>query len=747
MPAVLLAGHVLALVLSGVLTGADGASGAAVAQVLVGVLALASAAVALVWRRVAPLPVFGVALLADGSAEALLPQAALTPALPCALWVALFSLAAHGTARRALGAAALATAVLPLHGIPVPGTGDGAEADTGTDTGFGAGLDTPGPLLDSLVAGALLHLLIVLCGTLRKHRTARRAQVLTRLATVERERRAAADAERERLARDLHDAAGHHLTAVAVQSAAALRLAGTRPELAAEALTSAAATGRDVLASLGRIVAVVGDGTDASGAPHESVPDLCAGLEHLGLPVTRTTEGRPRPLPGDISVAAYRIVQESLTNAMRYAAGAPVAVCLRYGAGELTVTVVNERPTAGPAADGGAPSGTGRGLAGMRERVLGVGGALSAGPTGVGGWGVDATLPIPGARPRVRSVVVDAVLYVLCAALPLLLSCVGPAPLLSGPTLPELAVLAGLLSVHAAPLLLRRRAPVTALAAMLTTTLGWSAAAAFGPLDSDWLGPLALAWTAELAALHAVAAYGPPRVTWPAPVAVGVVGGVAVGLAVAGDPGESAGPGAVALLAALGLAAVPWLLPVWALGLLTRARRGEGGPWERRVLDRVAARVGEAVAGERRRVAAGLHAAVVGHTVALVRHAEAGLGGAVAVWTALTEVTGGARAALAGLRELLDALDEPDAPAPTAPAHEFGPMPGAVLASESGPMPTPVPRPTPDLVPALESGAAPALVPAPEPGPRPEPAPHPAPTSAQTPTPTSPTPAPKEPVT
>lgn len=228
-PAVLLAGHVLALVLSGVLTGSDGAAGEAVGQVLVGVLALASAAVALVWRRVAPLPVLGVALVADGAAEALLPQAALTPALPCALWVALFSLAAHGTARRALGAAALATAVLPLHGIPVPGIGDAAEADTGADTGFGAGLDAPGPLLDSLVAGALLHLLIVLCGTLRRHRTARRAQVLTRLAAVERERRAAAHAERERLARDLHDAAGHHLTAVAVQSAAALRLASTPP--------------------------------------------------------------------------------------------------------------------------------------------------------------------------------------------------------------------------------------------------------------------------------------------------------------------------------------------------------------------------------------------------------------------------------------------------------------------------------------------------------------------------------------
>ncbi|MFD9076847.1 hypothetical protein ACFVZ2_43800, partial [Streptomyces lasiicapitis] len=87
-PAVLMAGHLLVLVLSGVLIGSDGADGQAVWQVLVGVLAMGVAAAALVWRRVAPWPVFGVALVADGAAEALLPQAALTPALPCVLWVA-----------------------------------------------------------------------------------------------------------------------------------------------------------------------------------------------------------------------------------------------------------------------------------------------------------------------------------------------------------------------------------------------------------------------------------------------------------------------------------------------------------------------------------------------------------------------------------------------------------------------------------------------------------------------------------
>ncbi|MFH8796872.1 sensor histidine kinase [Streptomyces sp. NPDC017941] len=728
-PAMLLAGHLLAVFLSGALTegspaftfagapweagapgaggASGGASGAAGWQALVGVLVLAVVAVVLTGRRRAPVPVFAVALVADGVTEALLPQPVVTPGPACALWIALFSLATHDSARRALGAAILATAVLPLSGIPLPGIQDPA----------------PGPLLDDLLAGALLHLAIVLCGRLRHHRTARRTRLRARLAEVERERRAAVAAERERLARDLHDAVGHHLTGVAVQSAAALRLAAARPELAGPALATAAATGRDVLAALGRLVSVVGDETPDA-PPHESVPHLCAGLERLGFPVTLTTEGRPRPVPGETAVAAYRIVQESLTNAMRYAAGAPVTVSLRHGPGaegELRVAVVNGRVPGRAAAPCG-PLGTGRGLVGMRERSEGVGGRLAAGPTDDGGWAVEATLPVPGPRPRARARIADAAAFALCVALPLLLAVAPPDAVLRDPAPRHLALLSALLTLHAAPLLIRRRAPATALAALLTTALAWSAACSAGWLDFALLGPLAFAWTAELIALYAVGAYGPARVTWPAPVAVGLAGGLAVGFAVAGDPAETAGPGAVPLLAALGLAAVPWLLPVWALGLLARARRGEGGPWERRLFDAVAARVGDAVTGERRRVATGLHATVVAHTVALVHRAEEGLlppaaldavprlpsasdavprlpsafdavprppaapgadpvpptapdgspGPAADPRKALAATTDAARAALAGLRELLDALEEPGATMPPHPPHPGG---------------------------------------------------------------------------
>ncbi|MFD9907752.1 sensor histidine kinase [Streptomyces sp. NPDC059063] len=639
-PALLLAGH-LAVVLHTV----NGPGRGAAWQPSLGVLVAAVAATALVWRRTAPVPVCCAVVVADAVARVLLPE----PALPVMVWVALFSVAVH---RRALTATALAVLSLPFYGV---------------------GIEAGGRLLDELLAGALTHCVVLLCGRLRAHRTARRARVLARLADVERERRAAAAAERERLARDLHDTAGHHLTAVAVQSAAALRLADTRPELADAALASGAATGRDVLAALGKLVPVVGDAPD-DGPLHELVPPLCAGLERLGIPVTLALHGHPYPLRPDTSVVAYRVVQESLTNAMRYAAGAPVSVRIGYAPGELTVTVTNG-PSHGPSPGDDAPLsgsgspglGTGRGVAGMRERVAGAGGRVTAGPGERGGWTVTATLPTEaggwarrgraawvGRRgavvPRLRGGG-DVVVFVGCVVVPVGVGAVVP----SGA---GLVGLVGLAAAHAAPLFLRRRAPATALAATLAVALGWAAATAAGLLAFDWLGALAVAGAAELVGLHAVGAYGPARATWPAPVAVGLVGGTVLGLAAASDPAESAGPATVALLAALGLAAVPWLLPVWALGLLTRARRGEGGRWERHVLDAVAARVGDAVTSERRRVATGLHATVVEHTVRLVRAADAGLAGGAGRRAALAEVTDAARGALAGLRELLDAMDE-----------------------------------------------------------------------------------------
>ncbi|AZM50426.1 hypothetical protein DMB38_35685 [Streptomyces sp. WAC 06738] len=642
-----------------------------------GLLAVVAAAGALVWRRRAPAVVLAAVLLLDGGGEALGPEAAVVPALPVAVWVALFSLAVHGGVRGTSAGAAAATAAVV--GAPV------------------AGASSAWVLLDGLLAGASVNLLIVLCGRLWRHRVARRARVAARQAGVARERAAAAAAERERLTRELHDAAGHHLSAVAVQSAAALRLVESRPELAGEALAGAADTGRVALATLARLVDAAGDEVD-DGPLDRRLAALCGRLADLGFPVALAVTGRATALPEGVGAAAYGVAQESLTNAIRHAAGAPVTVRLHYGAEELVLTVAN-----GPAAAGDRAAGVrsgGRGLAGMRRRVGAAGGRLTVGPggpdgtpggdgdpgirtasnarlpgrvvgglyptagdpsAGGGGWCVRAVLPVrnrdrAAARPACPVRAAEVAAFAGCAVVPL---AVGPA-----------AGTALLLVLHAAPLLWLRRAPGRALGAMVAVALGWSGASAAGLPVPGAPAPLTVAAAAELIALYAVAARHPPHRSWPAPVALGVAAGSVLGLALAADPAEQAGAGAVVLMAALGLTAAPWLLPVWALGLLTRARRGEGGRWERRALDAVAARVGEAVAAERHRVAAGLRGAVTERTARVVRGAESGLAGRVGHAAALAEVTGEARRALAALRELLDMMDAAGASAPAGPGAE-----------------------------------------------------------------------------
>jgi signal transduction histidine kinase len=553
------------------------------------------AATALAWHRHS-VAVFGAVLLIDAVAEPLLPEAAVVPAVPLAAWIALYFLAVDRPARTALAGAALASGVVTAPFVRV---------------------DSAWQLLDELLAGALLHLLIVLCGQLQRHRIARRARVAARLAEAEALRRAAAAAERERLARELHDAAGHHLTAVAVQGAAALRLADPDGHDHGQALVQAAASGREVLAALGGLADAPPVGEN--GALQQLVPPLCEGLERLGFPITLAIEGRQRPLPRDVVTAGYRIVQESLTNAMRYASGAPVTVRLRYRRDELTIAVTNAPPP-GPSSTPGL--GTGRGIAGLAERAVSVGGRLAAGPEAGGGWSVLATFPL-GARPAPF----DLAAFAACTALPLLaLPHFHPHP-----------GVAALLAAHALPLLWRRRAPVAALAAMLAVALAWAVAMPAG------LTVLAFTSAAELLAIHTVASRVRSQVSWLAPFAVGAVAGAVFGLAA----GENAG-----VTALLGLTAAPWLLPLWLLGLLARARRGEGGRWEERALDAMAARVGETVAAERRAIAAGLRGAVVAPTLRLVRRAESG----DATAAALTDVTRDARQALTGLRELLEAV-------------------------------------------------------------------------------------------
>jgi signal transduction histidine kinase len=219
----------------------------------------------------------------------------------------------------------------------------------------------------------------------RTRRLQREQELATRVAVAD---------ERARLARELHDVVAHSVSVMVVQAGAARRLLGRQPERAAEALLSVESNGREALAELRRMLGVLtDDGGSPALAPQPGLRQLDALVERVGaagLPVQVRIEGSPRPLPPGLDLTAYRIVQEALTNALKYAKGAPTEVLLEFGEGELTLEVLNT----GEAVLIPTSAGSGRGLLGMRERVSVYGGELEAGGRPEGGFAVRARLPL-----------------------------------------------------------------------------------------------------------------------------------------------------------------------------------------------------------------------------------------------------------------------------------------------------------------------------------------------------------------
>jgi signal transduction histidine kinase len=245
------------------------------------------------------------------------------------------------------------------------------------------------------------------------------------------QRRAAIDAVRRDvrldLARELHDVVAHHITGLVVQTQAARLTAGQRPDTVDPALARVETAGAAALAALRRVVGLLRDAGDTSSVrpgPGE-LAELVGRFAGHGPPVDlRLPSGPPDPdWPPELSTTVYRVVQESLTNAMRHAAAASlVTVTVRHDPRQVTVEVTDDAPAAALAPAGWAG---GYGLVGMRERVEALGGSLSAGdrppgpgpevlagpegpagpecPAGDGhdgqvrdGWAVLATLPLPG---------------------------------------------------------------------------------------------------------------------------------------------------------------------------------------------------------------------------------------------------------------------------------------------------------------------------------------------------------------
>jgi signal transduction histidine kinase len=203
-------------------------------------------------------------------------------------------------------------------------------------------------------------------------------------------------AERNRLARELHDSIGHALTVTTLQAAAARAVIDSDPAFVRRALTAVEETGRAAMADLDHVLGLLRDGDRAGPGRPRSLADLdrlVADARATGTEIMATVSGDLAGLHPVLSREGFRIVQESLTNAARHAAGAPVTLRVAAAGELLTIEVTNP-------VHGGAdrPAG-GRGLAGMRERVRRLGGRMAAGRED-GGWRVTVRLPTGGRRVR-----------------------------------------------------------------------------------------------------------------------------------------------------------------------------------------------------------------------------------------------------------------------------------------------------------------------------------------------------------
>ncbi len=198
--------------------------------------------------------------------------------------------------------------------------------------------------------------------------------------------------ERLRIARELHDSLTHSISVIQVQAGVAVHLARKRGEDVPPALLAIQEAGADATRELRATLGVLRSEQDGDGSGLGQLDHLVARARAAGLPVTVNVTGEQRPLPPEADQAAYRIVQEALTNVSRHAGHARASVHLHYTQESLSVQIVDDGKGTVTSA-GSRPSGPGLGLVGMRERVAALGGLLQAGPRDDGGFQVPAELP------------------------------------------------------------------------------------------------------------------------------------------------------------------------------------------------------------------------------------------------------------------------------------------------------------------------------------------------------------------
>ncbi|GES33378.1 histidine kinase [Streptomyces angustmyceticus] len=234
---------------------------------------------------------------------------------------------------------------------------------------------------------------VVALSELARVRREQLARARAERAAAERRR---ADEERLRIARELHDVLAHSISVINVQAGMGLALLDSDPEQARSALTTIKDASKEALGEVRQVLDTLRAPGDAPRSPApglDRLPELTEQARSAGLAVEVTTEGAPATLAPGTDLAAFRIVQEALTNVVRHSGSRTARVLLIHAPGALEIRVDDDGPATAAAV---GPAGGGNGLVGMRERAAALGGTVEAGPRPDGGFRVRARIPLPG---------------------------------------------------------------------------------------------------------------------------------------------------------------------------------------------------------------------------------------------------------------------------------------------------------------------------------------------------------------
>jgi len=353
-----------------------GTPGGAATAIVLGLLLLLLQVVPLLWRRRYPSLVLLLVAVAFGTKVLV----GFNPGIAgLGLLVAMYSVAAYEVGARRL-------AFLVVAGL-------------GFVAGFVVFGVTGNPRSLAIIVPSVFFVAAWLIGDYLRTRRAYVAQLEERAARLERERdqdrRLAADEERTRIARELHDVVAHDVSVIAIQAGAARAVQASKPEAAAQALGLIETTARETLIELNRLLGVLrgSNGATPDRSPQPGIGQLAGLVEELraaGLEVDARVEGKAEPLPPALDLSAYRILQEATTNVLKHARARRVDIRIHYSPNMLGLDVRDD----GAGGGGDPASSSGHGLIGMRERVALFGGKVHAGRNRAGGFSVHARLPI-----------------------------------------------------------------------------------------------------------------------------------------------------------------------------------------------------------------------------------------------------------------------------------------------------------------------------------------------------------------